>query len=289
MLQPHALAPRLDRALVVALAPAGEAGLEEVVAHQGPEAVGQLAVNAHPALHRGGEIVVDDPRRHAAEVGEGPHVAVEEGQLIAPVVDPHEVAARERQPHQELPCRAPEAALLDRDLEEVHLGLLARPVDERDVDLGALPAPLPQPAPDRRHADLEALLAQLPVESRAGDALLAGRPRQPLRHQLLEPRDHALEHRPRPRLALHPPRLRDLEVLAHRIPAHPQLPCHRAPRPALHQHLVSNNMHLIHPQHPSSSSSGRRQTEATGVGAGGGSVSKRWVGQFPSVASTSRA
>jgi predicted NACHT family NTPase len=49
---------------------------------------------------------------------------------------------------------------------------------------------------------------------------------------------------------LHPDRHRRPEVLADRVAAHPQLLRHRPHALAFHQHLVTDNMDLIHPQHP---------------------------------------
>jgi hypothetical protein len=176
-------------------------------------------------------------------------MAVEEGQLIAAVIQPHEVATRVHQPQQELPDLAPLAADVDRHLEEVHLRL-AGTVHQRHEHLGGPPPQLAHVGSDRRHSYLEAFLDQLPVQPRSRDPLLGRRPRPPLLEQRCDPRPHPLEHRPRPRLALHPDRRRHPEVLADRVAAHPQLPRHRPHALLFHQHLVTDNMDLIHPQHP---------------------------------------
>ena len=93
MRQTDSLAARLHAALVVPLAGAGEARLEQVVAHQRLESSRQLTLAAHPPTHRRTQIVVDQTQRHAAEVRERPHVAVEERHLVAAVVQPHERTA----------------------------------------------------------------------------------------------------------------------------------------------------------------------------------------------------
>ena len=71
-------------------------------------------------------------RAHSAKVGERPHVAVEEGDLVLAVVEPDEVVARVHQPHQEVPGPTP----LTPDL---------------GGDLGALAPPTAQVAPHQRH------------------------------------------------------------------------------------------------------------------------------------------
>ena len=85
----HVAAPEpadlaFDPALLVGpvLARAAVEGLEEVVAAQGDEALGlgPAAPHQHPG-HRRLQVVVADPGRRAAEVGEGPDVAVDEGLL----------------------------------------------------------------------------------------------------------------------------------------------------------------------------------------------------------------
>jgi hypothetical protein len=84
----------LHPALVVTLARPGKAGLEQVVADQlRQEALGQLPLQAHPTFDRRRQIVVDQTCRYPTEPGERPHMTIEKRQLIAAVVQPHEVAA----------------------------------------------------------------------------------------------------------------------------------------------------------------------------------------------------
>jgi hypothetical protein len=68
--------------------------------------------------------------RDAAEVLEGPHMGIQERELIAALVEPHEVSSGVHQPHHEFPNLPHLAALLDSDLEEVCLGFLARAMDD---------------------------------------------------------------------------------------------------------------------------------------------------------------
>ncbi len=91
--QTDSLAPRLHTAVVVPLAGAGEARLEQVVAHQCLESIRQLTLGAHPAPHGGTQIVIDQAQRYAAEVRERSHVAVEKRHLVAAVVQPHQRTA----------------------------------------------------------------------------------------------------------------------------------------------------------------------------------------------------
>ncbi len=246
--QTDSLAARLHAALVVPLARAGEARLEQVVAHQRLEPSRQPTLAAHPATHRGTQIVIDQAQRHAAEVRERSHVAVEECHLVAPVVQPHERTARVRQVQQELPHPVRHAVLLHRHLEEVHLATLAGTVHQRYERLLPLTLPLKYVAAHRCDPDLVALLQQLAMQTHSRQTLLRRRPARPRAQQLLQTRRHTLRHPATPGLALHPPRLALIQVLAHRVAAHTVLPGHRALAPTLHQHLVPNNMYLIHPQ-----------------------------------------
>ena len=175
-------------------------------------------------------------------------MAVEEGELVLAVVEPDEVAARVHQPHQELPGLAALPAQLDGDLEEVDLGLVARAVHQRHEDLGALPPPLAQVAPHQRHPDLIALFAQLAVQPRSRQPLLRCRPLGPLLQQRVEARPHPLKRR----TAAHPLpryRLRLCQVAPHRVAADPHLAGDRPLTLALDQDLVTQDVHLSHPEH----------------------------------------
>ena len=88
------------------------------------------------------QIVVRHARRHAVEVRKRADVPVEKADLILPLVDPREVAARVHQPHQEEPRLAAGPVDVDQHLEEVDLGQIARPIRQRHEDLAALPLPL---------------------------------------------------------------------------------------------------------------------------------------------------
>ncbi|MCY4639266.1 MAG: hypothetical protein OXC94_02870 [Chloroflexi bacterium] len=251
MLQPHAPAARLHATLVMALAGPGEAGLVQVVADQRLKTLGEPAPGELHPLHRRREVVVDDAPGHPAEVGEGPHVAVEEGDLVLAVVEPDEVAARVHQPHQELPGLAALTVHLDGDLEEVDLGLVARAVHQRHVDLGALPPPLAQVAAHQRHPDLVALLAQLAVQPRRRHTLLRRRAPRPLLEQRVEARLHPFEDGLPAWLALYPHRLGQRQVAPHGVAADAQLPGDLPPAQPLDQHLVPQHVHVLHSEHPS--------------------------------------
>ena len=68
-------------------------------------------------------------------------VPIEKADLVLPLVDPGEVAARVHQPHQEEPRFAPRSGKVDEYLEEVDLGKVARPIRERHKDLAPPPSP----------------------------------------------------------------------------------------------------------------------------------------------------
>jgi hypothetical protein len=121
MLETDRLPAALHAALVVAFPDAREVGLEQIVADQRQESLGEFAPRADDLAHRGREIIVDAAPRDSAQVCECPHVTIEKRQLIAALVEPGELAARVHQPHQELRGFAPFAADFHHHLEEVDL------------------------------------------------------------------------------------------------------------------------------------------------------------------------
>ena len=183
-------AASLDAAFVVPLAGPGEARFEGVVTGQRGEALAQPETGELHPPHR--RTAAQSCRRqfagHAAEVGEGAHVPVEEGELVLALIELDIVAARVHQPEQQQPDRTPLAGQVDPDLEDVDLRALGRAVDQRHVDLGPPSAPLAQLEQDQGQADLVAPLALLPVQAAAGDPLLGRGPLRPLLQQLLQPR-----------------------------------------------------------------------------------------------------
>lgn len=176
---------------------------------------------------------------------------VEEADLVLPLVDPGEVAARVHQAHQEQPRLAPGAVDVDEHLEEIDLGELPWPVRQRHEDLAPLPLPLGDGFLDHRHADAVAFGEQHLVESRGGQPLFAACPLRRLGKQGLHPRGDRIPDRARPGGLLRLPHRRRLpHVLADGRPREPHLSCHRSLRPPLHEHLVPYHMHLSHPEHP---------------------------------------
>ena len=132
---------RLDVPLLVGPPHQAEVGLEQVVALQPEELVGDLAVAAAGDPGDGDlGVVVADPPGHAAEEGEGPDVALEErlGALAREGADEDRVGVR--QGHDEQRDLGRPAVEGDLGLAEVDLGLAGR-VGQRDEDLGG-----PEPA-----------------------------------------------------------------------------------------------------------------------------------------------
>jgi hypothetical protein len=84
------------------------------------------------------EVVVADPPRHAAEEGEGPDVALEEGLGAFAREGTDEDGVGVRQGHDEQGDLDRLAIEVDLGLAEADLGL-ARPVGQRDEDLGGTP------------------------------------------------------------------------------------------------------------------------------------------------------
>ena len=181
-LLPDGLAAGLDAAFVVALAGPTEARLPADSARRAREPRRQRARAAdQDPDDRRPQIVVRHARRHAVEVRERAHVAVEKADLILALVDPGEVAARVHQPHQKEPRLATDAVEIDQDLEEVDLGEIARPIRQRHEDLAALALPLGDRLFDERDADPMALGDQQLVEPRGRQPLLAAGPLGPIR------------------------------------------------------------------------------------------------------------
>ena len=78
-------------------------------------------------------------------------------------------------------------------------------------------------------------------------------------------------------------RLALLEILANRVAAHSHLGCYRANRAPFYKNLLSNNMYLAHPEHPSSGEIlilGR--SKISRFWAQGGSLLKRRMDHFSS-------
>ena len=151
------------------------------------------------------------------------------------------------QPDQELPNPAARSVQFDRDREAVDLRLLARPVDQRDIDLGPLPAPLAQVVAQRCHTDGVALLAQLPMQPRRRQPLLRRGPLRPLAQQRIQPRLDRIEDRSASRDPLAAYRFRRFQVAPYRVAADPQLARHLPPAPALDQDLMPQHVYILHP------------------------------------------
>src|ERR1700746_3460310 len=98
MLKPDSLAATLYAAFVVTLADASEAWLEQVVADQRLETLGQFALHANDLAHRSRQIIVDAPARNPTQVSKGTHVTIEKGNGVAALIKPDELAPRVHQP-----------------------------------------------------------------------------------------------------------------------------------------------------------------------------------------------
>lgn len=167
---------------------------------------------------------------------------------------------------------------VDQDLEEVHLREVSRPVDERHEHLLPLPLPLRDEVLHQRRADPVALRDHHPVELGGREPLLAAGPSRRLGQQLLEPRADRVEHGRRP-VGPAVAGLGALDVPANRVAGDPQLARDLARRAALHQHLVANQEHLIHPEHPPAEAPDAPAGQAFRADVGG-SVFERRLDQF---------
>ena len=146
-----------------------------------------LAADEDPRDRRP-QIVVRDPRRHAAEVRKGAHVAVEKADLILPLVDPGEVAARVHQPHQKEPRLRRTPATSTSTSKKSTSARSPGAIRQRHEDLPPLPLPLRDCRLHQRGADPMALGPQQLVQPRRRQPLLAARPVRRLRQQRLDPR-----------------------------------------------------------------------------------------------------
>jgi hypothetical protein len=240
MLQPDRLASTFDATLVVSLPRASKTRLEQEVADQGFEPVRQLPfLQPEDALHRRRQVIVNQAPGHPAQVRERPHMSIQEAGAITMIVQVDEVAARVHQPHQELPCLAAHAAFVDGHIEEVHLGLIAGTMNQRNVHLRCPPPLLRQIAAHRPLPNLHALFPQLAIKARRRQPVLAIQPRRPFLHQRIDPRPHDVQHRLCPIAYLHPPRLRLTQILLDGSAVQSQLTSDPPRAHPLHEVLVS--------------------------------------------------
>jgi hypothetical protein len=125
MLQPDPLAAALYAAFVVTLTNAGEAWLEQAVADQRLETLGEFALHANDLTYRRRQIIVDAAAWNSPQVSKGAHVTVEKGDGVAALVQPDELAPRVHQPQQER--LVPLAVQFHGDFKEVDLDFVAKP------------------------------------------------------------------------------------------------------------------------------------------------------------------
>jgi len=155
VLQPDGFAAAFHAAFVVTLTRAGKAGFEQVMADQRLEPIGQFPLlEPDDPFDRRRQVVVDQPPHHGPKERECPYMPVEETSSVAAVIEVYEVVTRVHRPQQELPGFAPLAVLVDEHFEEIHLGFVARTMDQRNVDLGRLSALFRHELPHRPLPDL---------------------------------------------------------------------------------------------------------------------------------------
>ena len=222
-----------------------------------PRRQGPLAADQDPHDGRP-QIVVGDTRGRPVKVRKGADVPVEKADLILALVDPSKVAARVHQPHQEQPRFAARPVEIYEDLEEIDLGQVARPIRQRHEDLAPLPLPLRHGLFDDGDADAEPLSHQQGMEAGRRQPLLTRRPLRRTGQQRLDALSHLVPHRSCPRCRCLPTRDRLADVFPDRQPRNPELFGDLPPRPAFHEHLVPNDMYLVHPEHPPSGPEAQR-------------------------------
>ena len=202
----NGLATGLDATLIVAFAGSTETRFEQVVRGERREPRCQRACAAHQGADDScPEIVVRHASRYPVEVGKRAHMSVEKADLILPLVNPCEVAARVHQAHQKEPRLPARPVNVDQHLEEVDLREIARAIRQRHEDFATLPFPFRDSVFDDRHADAVPLGQQQLVQPRGGQPLLAARPPHRFGQQCVHPIGHRVPDRPRPRRGLHFP------------------------------------------------------------------------------------
>ena len=183
---------------------------------------------------------------------EGAHVAIEKADLVLALVDPREVAAGVHQPHQKEPRlaararrrrRAPRRSRPRRDRPGRYV---SGTNTSRRCRFHSATASLTSVTPTRCPSATQQL-----VQPRRRQLLLAAGPLRRFRQQRLHPR---ADLRPTPAAPAAPlpsaPAAACSRYFRTVTRDNPKLSGHRPLRPPLHQHLVPNDMYLIHPEHP---------------------------------------
>ena len=127
MLQTDRLAPALDTPLVMAFARPRKAGFEEIMRGQRGKALGQHALRPDKRADGRGQMVVRHPLGPATAIGQGPHVRIQQRQLIAAVIEPPKVLAGVHEAHEDLPGVPLLPAFFNHPINKVHRGSLPRP------------------------------------------------------------------------------------------------------------------------------------------------------------------
>ena len=115
--------------------------------------------------------------------------------------------------------------------------------------------------------------SKMPVQIRS--SVLAGRPLLRRHQQRVDPMADFLPHRARPRRRLPPHRRRAVDVLADRDPRDAEFLGDLPLRLAVDQHLMSNDMYLVHPEHPLQRTPELNSSASPPIRPSGGSLSER--------------
>ncbi len=164
----------LHVALLVAPTHPAEVVVEEVVAFEGQEPPGQLALVADDLGHRDGGVVIGDPQRHAAEELEARHVGGLEGLGALARIGAEEVRVRIGQRDDAQMGLGANAVDLDHRLAEVELGVAGRVTERDERLLGVLLGPLHGRLDLRVAAGVAVFVAQA-LEDSSGRVTLLGR------------------------------------------------------------------------------------------------------------------
>ena len=146
----------------------------------------------------------------------------------------------------------PLVAEVHDELEEVDLRLFAGTMDQRDVHLPGAPRALGQYFANRGDTALVSTLAKHLQNPCAGQSLFSAQPPVDLREQLIDATRNLFTNRSPARRVLPAHRFAFLEIPANSVPADSHFGGNGANRALFYKNLVSNNMYLAHPEHPSS-------------------------------------
>ena len=177
-------------------------------------------------------------------------MCVQERELIATLIEPNEIKTGVHQAQEKFPDLNQHPCDFDRDFEEIDLCDFPWAVNQRDEDLRRLAPLLSQLEAHSGGADAKAFCEQLAMKARARDALLGCGARAPLVEQFINARGDLAGDGLGTWLFFHTSRSRHVQVLGNGVATEAKVPGRLTATAAFDQDLVTNDMNLIHSEHP---------------------------------------